>query len=217
MRIFLIVIGILAGAVIAFGLNYFFVKKIENKNHRIGMQITAYIVFILFGFLFTSIFSLRYTLNKFIENRINDIEIVLSNKFPNTNILEMAFDIKEITSLNNELQQSIRIIDVNDDNIFEKIVFDAFLNEITKYTNAVDSGVKTLTEISNYDGKITIKTFLFSIKDLALDAAAPYFNILQIIILVVFIICIGIFIGVSFYLKKGGSTYNKSIVYGNNQ
>ena len=216
MRIILIVIGILAGAAIAFLLYYLLLRKIENKGQRIGMQITAYIMFILFAFLFTSIFSLRYTLDSFIDNRIYDIELVLSRRFPNTNILETTFNTSEIMSLNNELQQSLSDINTGNDNIFERIIFNAFLSEIIKYTNAIDSGVKILTGISNDDGTITIRTLLFGIKDLTLESVSPYFIILQIIIFVIFFICIGIFIGVSFYFKKGGGTYNKSVVYGNN-
>jgi hypothetical protein len=217
MRIILIIISTLAGVAIAYGLNYLLVRKIDNKGQKIGMQVTAYIVFILFGILFTSIFSLRYTLDKFMINRINAIELVLSKKIPNTNILEMTFETSEIASLNNELQQSLSSIDVSDDNIFEKIIFDAFLSEITKYTNVVDSGVNTLTAISNDDGTITIKALLFGIKDIALNTVSPYFFVLQLVILVVFFIFVGIFAGVAVYLKKGGGTYNKSIVYGNNQ
>ena len=217
MRIFLILIGILAGTAIAFGLNFIFVRKIENKGERIGMQVAAYIVFILLGFLFTSIISLRYTLDRFIDNRISDIELVLSRRFQNTNILEMTFDTSEIASLNNELQQSLNGINKGVGNIFERLVLDAFTSEITKYANAVDSGVNTLTAISNDDGTITIKTILFCIKDLALNTVSPYFFVLQIIILVVFFICIGIYIGVAVFLKKGGGIYNKSIVFGNNQ
>ena len=217
MRVILIVMGILAGAAIAFGLNFLFVKKIENKSHRIGMQVVAYIVFTLFGFLFTSIFSLHYTLDRFIDNRINDMELVLSRKFPNTNILEMTFDASEIASLNNELQLALNGIEAGDKNMFERLVFDAFLSEITKYTDAFALGVNTLSTISNDDGTVTIKAILYGIKDLALNSVSPYFYVLQIVILVLFFICIGIYIGIAFYLKKGGGTYNKSIVYGDIQ
>jgi hypothetical protein len=217
MRIILIIIGILAGIAIAFGLNFLLVKKIENKGYKIGMQITAYIVCIMLSFLFIAIFSLRYTLDKFIDNRINDMELVLSRKFPNTEFLEMTFDTSEIVSLNNELQQSLSGIDTDNDSIFERMVYDAFLSEITKYTNVVDYGVNTLASISNNDGTITIMALLLGIKKLALDTVSPYFFILQVIIMVVFFIFIGIFTGVSVYIKKGGGTYNKSIVYGNNQ
>ena len=217
MSILLILVGILAGTAIAFGLKFLFVREIENKGHRIGMQVAAYIVFILLGVFISSIFSLRYALDKFIVNRINDMELVLSGRFPNTDILEMTFDISEIASLNNELQLSLSGIDADDDNIFERLVFDAFLGELTKYTDAVNSGVNTLTATSNDDGTITVKNLLLGIKDLALDTISPYFFVLQILILVVFFICLGIYIGVAVFLKKGGGIYNKSIVYGDNE
>jgi len=212
-----VLLGALAGAIIAFILNKFLTDKIENKSQKIGLQISAYIVFILLGFIFSSIFSLRYFLDKFIDNRINAIEITLSRRFPSTNIMEISLNTSEIISLNYELQQSIRSIDTSDDSLFEKMFFDVFINKITKYTNAVDSGVNTLAEISNDDGTVTIKTILNSIKALALDAISPYFFIIQLIIFIVLIICIGIYCGIVIYIKKGGGIYNKSIVYGDNQ
>ena len=217
MRVFIIIIGIIAGAVISFGLNFILVRKLENKGHRIGMQVAAYIVFIILGFLFTSIFSLHYTLDRFIDNRINYLELILSKRFQNTNILDMTIETNDIASLNYELQLAVNGIDVSKDNIFERLIFDAFLTEISKYTNVIDSGVAVLSEISNDDGTITLKNLLFGIKILALDTVSPYFFVLQILILFVFFICLGIYIGVAIYFKKGGSIYNKSIVYGDVQ
>jgi hypothetical protein len=217
MRVLFVLSGAAAGAVIAFILNKFLTGKIENKSQRIGLQISAYVVFMLLGFIFSSIFSLRYFLDRFIDNRINAIEVALSRRFPNTNIMEISFNTSELKSLNDELQQSIRSIDTSDDSLFEKMFFDAFISEITKYTNAVNSGVNILTAISNDDGTVTIKAVFYGIKDLALDTVSPYFFVLQIAILIVLIICIGIYCGIAIYLKKGGGIYNKSIVYGDNQ
>lgn len=217
MRVLFVLLGAIAGVVIAFILNIILTGKIENKGQRISLQISAYIVFIILGFLFTSIFSLRYFLDRFINNRISAIENTLSRNFPNTNFLEISLNTSEIISLNNEIQQSIRSIDTSNDGLFEKMLFDAFINQITKYTNAVESGVNTLEAISNDDGTVTIKTILYGIKGLALDTFLPYFYILQIVISVVLIICIGIYCGIVLYIKKGGGIYNKSIVYGDDQ
>ena len=103
----MILIGIIAGASIAWIINKFLLIKVEEKGKRIGLQISAYIVYILLGLGFISIFSLRTILNNFIDNRINSIEITLSGTFPNMNLLETKFDSSELASLNLQLQQSI--------------------------------------------------------------------------------------------------------------
>jgi hypothetical protein len=214
MRVLLILLGVIAGAVIAWILNKFFAGNIKNKTHRIGLQVVAYIVFILLGLVFTSIFSLRIVLDKFIVNRIQVMEDSLSKMFPNSNIMEMNVDTKELVSMNNQIQQSVNDIDTRNDSFFERLVYDAFIGKLSSYINAVDSGVTTLAAMSNEDGTVTIKVILFNLKDMALNTISPYFVVGQIIILILFIISLSIYFGIILYIKKGGSLYNKSIVYG---
>jgi len=214
MRVLLIVLGVIAGAATAWILNKLLAGKIENKNQRIGLQVAAYIVFILLGFAFTSIFSLRITLDKFIVNRIQAMEVSLSRMFPNSNILEVRFDTSELVSINDQIQQSISDIDTKSDGFFERLVFNAFIGKLSSYINAVDTGVSTLSNMSD-DGSVTIKTILYNLKDIALDTASPYFIAIQIAILILFFIFIGIYVGIVLYIKKGGTMYNKSIVFGN--
>jgi hypothetical protein len=220
MRVLLIVLGIAAGAAIAWGLLKLFpVKRLENKGQKIGLQIAVYIVFILLGFAFTSFFSLRIVLDKFIVNRIQAMEVSLTNMFPNTNIMETSIDTKDLVSMNNQIQQSVNSINTSADSFFEKLVFDTFIGKLSSYINAVNSGVTTLAAMSNEDGTVTLKVILYNFKDMALDAVSPYFKVGQIIILVLLVVAIGIYFGIYFYIKKGGALYNKSIVYGdvNNQ
>jgi len=213
MRTFIIILGIVAGAAIAWFLNKFLSGKIKEKSQRIGIQVAAYIVFILLGLAFTSIFSLRIVLDKFITNRIQTIEASLSKMFPNSNILETNIDTDKLVSINDQIHQSINDIDTKNDSFFEKLVFDAFIGKLSNYINAVDTGVSTLSNMSD-DGSVTIKTILFNIKDMALNTVSPYFKVLQILILVLLFIFIGIYFGISVYVKKSGSLYNKSIVFG---
>ena len=214
MRVLLIVLGIIAGAAIAWILNKLLPVKLENKGQRIGLQVGVYIVFILLGFAFTSIFSLRLVLDKFIVNRIQAMEVSLSNMFPNTNILETSLDTKDLVSLNSKIQQSINDINTSDDSFFERLAFDAFMGKLSGYIHAVDTGVTTLAAMSNDDGTVTIKVILYNLKDIALDAISPYFKVGQIIILVLLVASVGIYFGIYSYIKKGGSLYNQSIVYG---
>jgi hypothetical protein len=214
MRVLLIILGIVAGTAIAWILNKLFPIKLENKGQRIGIQAATYIVFALLGLAFTSIFSLRLVLDKFIVNRIQAMEISLSKMFPNTNIMERDFDTTELVSLNDQIQQSIKDINTSNDSFFESLVFDAFIGKFSSYINAVDSGVTTLSAMSNDDGTVTIKTILYNLKDIALDTVSPYFIVGQIIILILLFVFIGIYIGIVTYIKKGDSLYNKSIVYG---
>jgi len=215
MRVFLIVLGVIIGAAVAWGLIKLFpIKRLENKGQEIGLKIGVYVVFILLGFAFTSFFSLRLVLDKFIVNRIQVMEADLSKMFPNTNILETSIDTKDLVSMNNQIQQSINDINTSADSFFERLAFDAFIGKLSGYINAVDSGVNSLAAISNDDGTVTIKTILYSLKDMALDTVSPYFKAGQIIILVLFFIAVGVYFGIYVYIKKGGSLYNKSIVYG---
>jgi len=215
MRVLLIILGVIIGAAVAWVLIKFFpVKKLENKGQEIGLKIGVYAAFILLGFAFTSIFSLRFVLDKFIVNRIQAMEADLSKMFPNTNILETSIDTKDLVSMNNQIQQSINDINTSADSFFERLAFDAFIGKLSGYIHAVDSGVTSLASISNEDGTVTIKTILYSLKDMALDAVSPYFKAGQIIILILFLIAVGVYFGIYFYIKKGGAFYNKSIVYG---
>lgn len=214
MRVLLILLGVVIGAAVAWILNKFLSVKIENKSQRIGLQVAAYIVFILLGLAFTSLFSLRIVLDKFIVNRIQVMEADLSKMFPNSNILEINIDTNEFVSINNQIQESINDIDTRNDNYFERLVYDAFIGKLYGYINAVDSGVTTLSAMSNEDGTVTIKVILFNLKDMALDTISPYFVVGQILILILFIISLLIYFGIILYVKKGGSLYNKSIVFG---
>jgi hypothetical protein len=216
MRVLITLLGVIAGVAIAWILNKLLTGKIENKNHRIGLQTAAYIVFILLGLAFTSIFSLRIVLDKFIVNRIQYIEVSLSKMFPNSNIMEISFDTNELVSINDQIQQSINDIDTKNDSFFERLVFNAFIGRLSNYINAVNTGVNTLSNMSDDDGSVTIKTILYNLKDIALDAVSPYFVIGQILILILFLIFTGIYVGIVVYIKKGGAMYNKSIVFGDN-
>jgi len=216
MRGLIIILGIIAGTAIAWVLSKFLLGKIENKSQRIGLQVSAYIVFILLGFAFTSIFSLRIVLDKFLDNRLQAIEVSLDKTFPNMNLLETRLDTGELVSINDKIQQSVNNIDTKNDSFFERLVFSALMGKLSGSINAVGTGVNALSEMSDDDGSLTVKTLLYNLKDSALETVSPFFVVLQIVLLVVFFIAIGIYAGIAVYIKKGGAMYNKSIVFGEN-
>jgi len=214
MRILLILLGVIFGTAIAWILNKFFAGKIENKSQRIDLQVAAYIVFILLGLVFTSLFSLRIVLDKFVVNRIQVMETSLSKMFPDSNIMELNIDTNNLVSMNNQIQQSINDIDTRNDSFFERLVYNAFIDKVSVYLNAVDTGVTTLSTMSDDKGYVSVKDMLYNFKDIALDTISPYFKVGQIIILVLFFIFLIIYFCIIIYIKKGGALYNKSIVYG---
>jgi hypothetical protein len=211
-----ILLGVITGTAIALFLSILLAGKTEKKDRRIGLQVSAYIVFILFGLAFTSLFSLRTVLDKFIFNRIQDMEAGLSRMFPDSNILETSINTNELVSMNNQIQQSINDINTSNDGFLEKLVYKVFIYKLSNYIKTVDSGVNTLAAMNKDNGIVTVKDILYNFKDIALDTISPFFTVLQIILLILFIITLGIYLGIIINIKKRRSLYNKSIVYGDN-
>jgi hypothetical protein len=214
MTFLFILLGIISGVAIAYLLNKIFADKIEDKTHRIGLKVTSYIVCIILSILFSAIGSLRAILDGFIDNRIEFVEIKLGEVFPNSNILDTSIDTNELTLVVGELQKAVKDIDTGNDGFFERLIFNAFMNKLNGYVNAVEKGANTVIIMSDENGLVTIKSILFNLKDTALDTVSPYFIFGQIVIVVLLLIFFGIFAGVVLFLKKGGAIYNDSIVFG---
>jgi len=212
----MVLIGIIVGAAIAWTINKILASKIEEKGKRIGLQVSAYIVCILLGVGFTSIFSLRAILDSFVDNRINAIEITLSRTFPNMDLFETSFNANELVSFNTQLQQLINDIDTSNDSFLERLVFSAFLGRISDHINALDTGVNTVVMVSDASGMVTIKSVLLNFKGVALNTIEPYFVFGQILIIILLFAFIGIYVGIIIFYKKGSVMYNKSMVFGDN-
>jgi hypothetical protein len=213
-NVLFVLLGIVTGTVIACILNNFFAGKIEEKNHRIGLKITSYIVCIVLGISFVAISSLQTILNTFIEDRIKFIEIELAEAFPNSNILETSIDPSKLISITEELQQMANNIDTSGDDYFESLIFDVFLSKITGFVYAVENGISTIVMAYDENGSITIKSILYNLKDMTLKTISSCVIFGQIGVLILLLIYIGIYVGIVVFLKKGGAMYNKSIVFG---
>jgi hypothetical protein len=214
MSLLVIVSGIISGVAIAYLLNKLLANKLENKNHRIGLKVSAYILCILLGMAFAIIGSLRTILDNFLENRIAYFETRLVEVFPNSDILETGIETNKLTLITSELRQIVDNTDKSGDSYFEKLVFDAFLNKLSGYISAAEDSVNTIAMFGNENGIITARSFLYYLKAMALETITPYFIYGQIGILLLLLIYVGIYFGVVIFLKKGGAMYNKSIVFG---
>ncbi|MDR0321623.1 MAG: hypothetical protein LBI28_08975 [Treponema sp.] len=214
MKVLFILLGIISGAAIAYLLNIIFSGKIENKNYRLALKVTSFIVCIILGITFIVIGSSHTILNIFIENRIVFIENKLNDVFPNQNILDTNIDTNELASAVNELQKTVNNIDTSRDSYFESLIFNVFLKKLAGYVNTIENGANTVIMMGDENGAVTIKSILYNLKDMALKTISPYFIFGQIAVIILLFIYIGIYAGVVVFLKKGGAIYNKSIVFG---
>jgi hypothetical protein len=214
MRILFVIIGIIIGVVLAWILNKFLGDRIKDKGQRIGLKVAAYFLCIVFGLAIVLLGSLRTTLDRFIDNRIKNIEVLISKNFPDSNILDINININEFASASDELQKALNYVDISNDGFLEKLTYDVFIKRYTNYVYGVKTGIDTVVTMSDDTGSVTAKSILYNLKDMALDTVSRYFKYGQIGIIVLFFIFISIYIGIVFLEKKGNGMYNKSIVYG---
>jgi hypothetical protein len=214
MSVIVVVVGIIAGTAVAWVLNKTQAGGIENKNYRRGLKITAYIACVIFGAGFAMLCSLRTLADNFINDRIEFIKTELFEIFPDSNILELGIATGEFPSVIPEVLRLVNDVDTSGNGVFEGLVFDAFSNTLTGYAHTIEGGIARMNLLADDNGQVTIDSLLYGLKDMALEAISPYFVFGQIGIVFLLLVFIGIYIGVTIFLKKGGAMYNKSIVFG---
>jgi hypothetical protein len=207
-------LGIITGIVVAWILNKLLAANVENKSYRIGLKTATYIVCIMLGIAFAVIGSLRITMDDFIEGRIEFIEAELDELFPGSNLLETGIDASELSSAADTLQRITNDIDTSGDNYFERFIYAIFLNKLAGYVYTAKDGINAIAMMGNENGLVTIRSVLYSLKDIALDTISSYFIAGQAGIVVLLLVYIGIYGGIVIFLKKGGALYNRSIVFG---
>ena len=208
-----LIIGIVVGVVVAFVLNKLLANKLENKGQRIGLKVTAFIVCIILWSTFSVFGSLRKTLDIFIIDKIQLINTSISEAFPEYNIMEISVDSNEFILVSDRLEQITTNIAVGSNfGVFEKIVFDAFTEQLDKIVTQIQSGVKTSLSAVSKDGIISINAILYNLKDAALKKVFPYIIIGQTLTVILFIIFIGVYIGVFFVFRKLVPKVKKSIL-----
>jgi len=217
MKALSVVLGIIAGTALAWILNKFLANKLEDKGQRTGFIIASYIVCIILcaGFVLTGF--IKSALDIFIEERIKQINAVVSEYYPESNILEKNIDVNEFISISDKIKQTTDSIDTSTDKGFEKLAYRIFLRRLANYVKAAKNGMDALISISDENGFFTINAVLYNLKDTAINNIAPYIVAVKIGIIILLLVYIGIYTGVVLYLKKGGVFYNKSIVFGDTE
>ena len=210
MKTLFVILGIIAGIIIAWILNRLLAGKIEDKSRRIGLKIISYIVCIILALTFVSIGSLRVTLSNFVETRMETVEIILSKIPPELNIPEITIDTNEFVSMSDEVEQTIKDLETNNDTFLEKLIYNAFLKKYFNYVYVVKNGINTIAAMSDDNGEVTINSILYYYKNMWLNTISKYCLFGQLGILFLLLVYIGILV----FLRKDGAMYNKSIVFG---
>ena len=209
MRVFFLISGMVIGGGIAWLLNKFITSKIEDKKRSTAMTVVTYIVCILIGLGFAAIGSLKFALNNFLDNRIEQVSGILAQQFPNSNIMDLSIDTNEFKEVIGGIQEKMKNENAGD-SFLEKLIFDAFVSQIAGYVDMAESGVNLISSVSNEDGIVTVQTVVYAIKDKALDKVAPFFVILQVLL----VIAAFIYMIILIFLKKSGAPKSNGIVFG---
>jgi len=205
MIIIMSIITVLVASTIALLLNKLLASKIEKQTQRLGLQVVTFSVCIFLSIIFIIVGNLKTILNNFIDNKIIYIENELNIIFPNTNILDTSLDTTELVQIFKELHEIIES-DKSKYGFFETIVINVFISKIKSYFNITENQI---------NGSITIKSILLHIKEQTLKVISPYLMIIKKSIFLLLAIYIIIYISIVLFLKKGGGSYNKSIIFGN--
>jgi predicted PurR-regulated permease PerM len=217
MSLLLIIFAIIIGVITAFLVNLIIVRKLEKKQ-KIPMQVVSYFVCIplFLGFFFFN--SLRSILDTFVESKIDYVEMRLEELFPGTDVMNATTDISAFSETLDELHVILSEQPVDEENYFETLVYNALIKKIQSYAdyyiNGAEHIVNQLNEIANENNEVSIRVLLSTLKEEVLDAIIPYFTIGKSVIIFLFIIYIIVYVCLVIYFKKGGSLYNKSLIFG---
>ena len=209
MRVLLIILGMAIGGGLAFLLNRYITSKFEDKKRAVIMTVVTYIVCVLLGLGFAAVGSLKFTLSNFLDNKIVQVSVMLAQKFPNSNIMELTIDTNEFKEAVGDVQNTMRSENVGD-SLLEKMIFDAFVSQISGYINMAEDGVNLISSRSDEDGTVTVETIVYTIKDKALDTVAPFFVVLQVLIVIVFFA----YVAILYYQIKGRESKDNGLVFG---
>jgi len=200
------ILFVCVGVAVALLLNKFLANKIENKNQRRALKAASYILFIVFSLLFSLEMALKEYLNEFIDDKVYEIELSLRKNFPNAKVMEISVNTKEFTDISAKLLQSLNDMGASGDGFFEKMVFDAFMSMLTPYIDSANSGVNAMAAKGGKQGEITMKSVLLSLKEVALGKISQVFMVLEIVMILVFLLCLLIYIGVAIFMRKSGAS-----------
>jgi hypothetical protein len=217
MSVLSIVLAIIIGVIAAFLVNLIIVRNIE-KTQRIPMQVISYFVCILLclGFFFFN--SLRNILDTFVESKIDYVELKLEELFPGTDVMNATVDTSAFSETLAELDDVLSEQTVNTENYFETLVYNMFIFKIQNYTDyyikSTENILNRLNGVTNKNNEVSMRVLLSAIKEEALDTVIPYLAIGKFAIIFLFVVYIIVYVCLVIYFKKGGTLYNKSLVFG---
>jgi Trk-type K+ transport system membrane component len=210
---FAIIIGILA----AFLVNLIVVRNIE-KTQKIPMQVLSYFICILLCLGFSVLSSLHNALDKFIESRIDYVELKLAELLPGTDVMNVTINTSGFSEILAKLNDALSEQSVDDENYFETLVYNMLNAKIRSYTeyyiNGAENIVNRLYEVYNKNNEVSIRLLLSTVKEEVLDMIVPYFSMGKSVVIFLFVVYIIVYICLVIYFIKGGTLYNKSLVFG---
>jgi predicted PurR-regulated permease PerM len=217
MSVLSIVLAIAIGVIVSFLVNLIIVRNIK-KAQKIPMQVLSYFICILLCFCFSFLGSLHNILDKFVENKINYVGLKLVELLPGTDIMNITINTSDFSKIFAELNDALSEKSVDNENYFEILAYNSLITKIKSHTdyyiNGVENIVDRLNEVSNENNEVNMRLLLSTIKEEVLDTITPYFTIGKSVIIFLFIIYIIVYVCLVIYFKRGGSFYNKSLVFG---
>ena len=199
----MIVLSIIIIFIISILLNFFFVKKLENKTNRVCMRVLNVILSFVFIILFISVDIMGKHLNSFIDLGIAQLEKKVDEIYPGT--LEKQMSTKEIKKI---LEKSLEKNDVNG---VQALADNIIKNKIEKYALVT---LKTINVLERDNNKLSVKDALVSIKELSVNSVSPYFKVVKVILFVLYLVLGLLSILLTFYLQKDKDLKNDGIVFG---
>ncbi len=199
----MIVLSIIIIFIISILLNFFFVKKLENKTNRVCMRVLNVILSFVFIILFISVDIMGKHLNSFIDLGIAQLEKKVDEIYPGT--LEKQMSTKEIKKI---LEKSLEKNDVNG---VQALADNIIKIKIEKYTLVT---LKTINVLERDNNKLSVKDALVSIKELSVNSVSPYFKVVKVILFVLYLVLGLLSILLTFYLQKDKDLKNDGIVFG---
>ena len=198
----MIALVILFAILVTFFLNFAFAKKIQNKTYRFFMDAANVLLALIFVVLFVVTGTVQKNMNSFIDYEISQLEKNANEIYPGA--LDAQMNTAELKDL---LEKSLK---KNASGGLDAIAENIIKSKIEKYT---ESALKAINALERTEDKLSVKDALVSIKELSVKAVTPYFKIIKILLVVLYIILALISMLLSNYMKNE-DTQNKGIVFG---
>ena len=198
-----IVILSIFAILISFLLNFFFVKRIENKTYKYCMGTINVALSLVFIILVIVVGIVKVHLNSFIDMGINELENRVDEIYPGA--LEKRMKTEEIKKI---LENSIETKDVNG---VEEFAENLIKSKIQKYTSIT---LKTINALERENNMLSVKDTIVSIKEICVKAVAPYFKIAIILFFILYSILIAISIFLTLHLVKDKDSKNEGVAFG---